>query len=64
MQANTPCQGMRLLMKRKCFLSSSLLPFKHQPLKMVKHTKTIRRQQPTNADELFECVWPFCGVGA
>ena len=28
---------------------------------MVKHTQTIRRQL---ADELFECVWPFCGIGA
>ena len=28
---------------------------------MVKHTQTIRRQI---ADELFECVWPFCGIGA
>ena len=28
---------------------------------MVKHTQTIRRQIP---DELFECVWPFCGIGA
>ena len=28
---------------------------------MVKHTQTIRRQI---AEELFECVWPFCGVGA
>ena len=26
---------------------------------MVKHTHTIRRQI---ADELFECVWPFCGL--
>ena len=26
---------------------------------MVKHTQTIRRQIPY---ELFECVWPFCGV--
>ena len=29
--------------------------------KMVKHTQTIRRQF---ADELFECVWPFCDIGA
>ena len=29
--------------------------------KMVKHTQTIRRQF---ADELFECVWPFCEIGA
>ena len=29
--------------------------------KMVKHPKTIRWQI---ADELFECVWPFCGIGA
>ena len=28
---------------------------------MVKHTQTIRRQ---TAEELFECVWPFCGVDA
>ena len=28
---------------------------------MVKHTQTIRRQI---ADELFECIWPFCGIGA
>ena len=27
---------------------------------MFKHTQTIRRQF---ADEYFECVWPFCGVG-
>ena len=36
-------------------------PFKRQPHKMVKHTQTIRRQA---ADELFERVWPFCGVDA
>ena len=29
-------------------------------LKMVKHTQAIRLQ---NADDLFECVQPFCGVG-
>ena len=28
---------------------------------MAKHTQTIRRQF---ADDLFECVWPFCGIGA
>ena len=28
---------------------------------MVKHTQTIRRQI---ADELFECVWLFCQIGA
>ena len=28
---------------------------------MVKHTQTIRRRI---ADELFECIWPFCGIGA
>ena len=27
---------------------------------MVKHTQTIR---PQIADKLFECVWPFCGIG-
>ena len=29
---------------------------------MVKHTQTICRLSAT-ADELFECVWPFCKVG-
>ena len=29
--------------------------------KMVKHTQTIFRQF---ADEFFECVWPFGGIGA
>ena len=28
---------------------------------MAKHTETIRRQF---ADELFQCVSPFCGIGA
>ena len=28
---------------------------------MVKHTQTICRQI---ADELFECVWPFCEISA
>ena len=28
---------------------------------MVKHTKAICRQF---ADELFECIWSFCGIGA
>ena len=28
---------------------------------MVKHIQTIRRQI---ANELFECVWPFCEIGA
>ena len=37
-----------------------LRPCKHQTYKMVKHTKTIRR---LTGHELFECVWPFCGVG-
>ena len=28
---------------------------------MVKDTQTIRQQF---ANKLFECVWPFCGIGA
>ena len=28
---------------------------------IVKHTQTIRQEF---ADELFECVWPFCEIGA
>ena len=35
--------------------------FKRQSHKMVKHTQTVCQQI---GDELFECVWPFCGVGA
>ena len=36
-------------------------PFKRQSHKMVKHTQIIRLQI---ANELFECVWPFCESGA
>ena len=36
-------------------------PFKHQFHKMDKHTQKIRRQI---AEELFECVWLFYGIGA
>ena len=36
-------------------------PFKRQSHKMVKHTQTIRRRI---ADELFDCVWPICWIGA
>ena len=35
--------------------------FRLQFHKMIKDTQTIR---PQFADELFECVWPFCGIGA
>ena len=35
--------------------------FKRQSHKMVKDIQTIRRQF---AEELFECVWPFCDIGA
>ena len=34
--------------------------FERRPHKMLKDTQTIRRQF---GSELFECVWPFCGVG-
>ena len=40
-------------MKERC-------SFMRQPHKMAKHTQTISRQI---AEELFECVWPFCEVG-
>ena len=35
--------------------------FKRQFHKMVKYTQTSRRQI---SDELFEFVWPFCGIDA
>ena len=45
-----------------CFLfRQTIKTFKRQFHKMVKRTQTIRRQF---ADELFDCVWPFCGIGA
>ena len=37
------------------------LPFKCQPHKMVKHTQIIRQ---LIANELFEGVWPFCGIAS
>ena len=33
----------------------------HESHKMFKHTQKIRRQI---GNELFECVWPFCGIDA
>ena len=42
-----------------CLKMSS--PLKRQYHKMFKHTQTTRQQI---AEELFECVWPFCGIGA
>ena len=33
----------------------------------TKWSNTLRQfvgKLPTIADELFECVWPFCGIGA
>ena len=40
------------------FNDASLL-FKRHPHKIVKLKQFLAK-----ADELFECVWPFCGVGA
>ena len=45
----------------KIFELQLCLTFKHRPHKMVKHTQKICRQI---ASKLFECVLPFCGVGA
>ena len=42
-------------------LDTFCYPFKRQPHKMGKQIQTIRQQF---ADKLFECVWPFCEVGA
>ena len=42
---------------KKYYLSA----FKRQPHKIVKQTQPIRRLLPTNC---FECIWPFCGIGA
>ena len=36
-------------------------PLKSKFHKMVKHTHTIFWQF---AKDLFNCVWPFCGIGA
>ena len=38
----------------------TLSPLSGNPTKWS-NTQTIRRQI---VDELFECVWPFCGIGA
>ena len=46
---------------KRVFLYTGTQYFKRQPHKMVKHTQTICWEI---ADELFECVSPFCRVGA
>ena len=50
-----------LIYKAKNSILLKLWPFKRQYHKMVSHTQIIRRQI---ADQLFECAWSFCGVGA
>ena len=40
---------------------NEVYPLSTNITKWLKHTQTMRRQI---ADELFECVWPFCGIGA
>ena len=37
------------------------LHFKRQPYKMITHHSN---NSSATADKLFQCVWPFCGVGA
>ena len=39
-------------------------PFTRQPYKMATHTHTHSNYPSAKADELLECIWPFCGVGA
>ena len=48
------------ILLREKLLFWSLQPFKHQFHKMVKHTQVIRRY----VNELFQCVWLLCGIGA
>ena len=52
-----PCRFFALVKNRFHYVQ----PFKCQSHEMVKHTQTIRRQI---ADELLECVWPFCEICA
>ena len=55
----------RIQFESRCCLKVVLLPHLNSlsvnPTKMIKHTQKIRRQF---ADELFQCVWTFCGVDA
>ena len=43
------------------FISGHFNLLSVNPIEMVKHTQTIRRQF---ANELFQFVWPFCEIGA
>ena len=55
-----PVLGLKWNIFNISILSLAKLAFKCQFHKMVKHTQTIDWQI---ANELFECVWPFCGIG-
>ena len=44
-----------------CGRGNEVNPLSANITKWLKHTETIRLQI---ADELFECVWPFRGIGA
>ena len=50
-----------ILITTRCTSRQSLTePFERHPHETVKHTQTICRQI---ANELFECVSSFCGIG-
>ena len=60
--STTRCTVRNISFFSKTFKVNNLTePFKCQSQKTVKHTETICREI---ADELFEWVWPFCGIGA
>ena len=52
---------LQLIIKKELIFFQKINPFNSQPHKMVKPTQTILL---ATTDELFECVRPFCEVGA
>ena len=53
-------KSLEILNGRKSVTDTGFLFIEALTHKMVKNTQTIRWQI---ADELFVCLWPFCGVG-
>ena len=50
----------RYTLLKCCYTCKINQPFKRQINKMAKRTQAISRK---SADELFEYVWSFCGIG-
>ena len=51
-------------MENFIFMQLKFFKLFHTNVLFLQHKKTHLKNSSATADELFERVWPFCGVGA